>query len=241
MVDTVPINRSRRRVIVVAGLVITLFFVAGAGLWLWSLLARRTAEAPLAAGAQPSRIELDAGAGDVTVTRAEDNRVSVQRTLTWSSSRPELIETTEGDTLRLGAHCSGPSLVNRCYVTYHLRVPDSVAVNVRTGSGNVVVRDVKGQLKIASSSGDVRLGGLTGDADVTGGSGDVSIAYAAVPHLVRARTSSGDLRVVVPAGSYEIRAGGDDTTVDIPSTAGAPNVINVESRSGTVRVSRSGS
>jgi hypothetical protein len=238
MTETTTLTRPRRRIVVVAGLLLAAFAIIGVGLWLWSMLANRTETVQSVAPAQTTRIQIDAGSGDVTVIASDDGTVSVQRRLTWSTARPELTETQDGAVLALGARCSGPSLLNRCYVSYSVRVPATVAIDVRTTSGDVVVRDVRAGLKVRTDSGDVTAGALVGAADVTGGSGDVRIDFAAAPPSVSASTSSGDLRIGVPAGTpYELKISGEEPSLGFASTTGAPNVIRARSGNGVITVS----
>jgi DUF4097 and DUF4098 domain-containing protein YvlB len=238
MVQSPTLTGPRRRIVVVAGLLLAVFTIIGVGSWLFSVLASRTDTVRTSASAQTTRIRIDAGSGDVTVTASDDGTVSVQRRATYSMGRPELTEKLDGGTLALGARCSGPSLINRCYVSYSLRVPATVAVDVTTTSGDVVVRDVKAGLVVTTDSGDVTAGALAGDAQVKGGSGDVRLDFAAAPKAVSASTGSGDLRIGVPDGTpYEVKVTGEDQQLAVPSTAGAPHVIQARSSNGVIAVS----
>jgi hypothetical protein len=238
MVQSPTLTRPRRRIVVVAGLLLAVFTIIGVGLWLFSVLAGRTETVQSAAPAQTTRIRIDAGSGDVTVTASDDGTVSVQRRLTYSMGRPELTETQDGATLAFGARCSGPSLINRCYVSYSLRVPATVAVDVTTTSGDVVVRDARAGLTVTTDSGDVTAAAVVGDAQIKGGSGDVRLDFAAAPKAVSASTTSGDLRIGVPNGTpYELKVVGEDSQLGVSSTAGAPNVITARSSNGVIAVS----
>jgi DUF4097 and DUF4098 domain-containing protein YvlB len=204
----------------------------------------------------PGRIRVDSQSGDVDITRSDGNQVSIERRLEWSTSRPEITERRDGDTLVLASRCGGFSILffNRCTVSYTIRVPASVevdvetgsgdvgvrdttgAVTVDTGSGNVSVRGATGRLDVRTGSGDVSASGLGGDAVLRTGSGSVTATWAAVPRSVDARTGSGDVTLTVPPGQYDVRGADGDADISVDSTAGAPNTIEVDTGSGDIRV-----
>lgn len=204
----------------------------------------------------PGRILVDSRAGDVDIAPSTDNRVSIERRLEWSTSRPEVTERRDGDTLVLSSKCGGFSILffNRCTVSYTIRVPASVEVDIDSGSGDVRVRDLTGGVTVRTGSGDVTVGnaggrldvrtgagsiratGLGGDAAMRTGSGSLTATWTTVPRSVDARTGSGDLTVTVPPGQYEVRGADGDADIAVTSTAGAPNVIEVEAGSGDIRV-----
>jgi DUF4097 and DUF4098 domain-containing protein YvlB len=95
-----------------------------------------------------------------------------------------------------------------------LRVPAGSAVDVRTQSGDIRVRDLGGQAFVRSLSGDIVVSGVVG-ADVRTVSGDTSVEGTG---SMRVKTVSGDLEV------RELRAGPP-----------APTSIELESTSGDVR------
>lgn len=171
-------------------------------------------------------IELDKG--DVIVVPGEEpGLVSVTRRIAWSYRRPEITERWDGQKLRISSDCGFWSLAGpRCGVTYTLQVPEHVAVQARTSTGDITVSDIQGALQLTTSSGDIRVTGAgnelrlhstTGDivasaiispiVDASTGAGDIRLTLANAPQSISARTSTGDILIVVPPGpSYKVEA-----------------------------------
>lgn len=204
----------------------------------------------------PQKLRVESRSGEVEVTGSGDSQVSIERRLEWSTTRPEVTEKREGGTLVLSSQCGGLRIgfFSRCNVSYKLRVPASVELEIDSGSGKVTVRDTSGTIKVRSKSGAVSVRNATGRLDIgtnsgaisasgLGGeavlrttSGELNASWASVPRSVDARTRSGDLTLTVPQGQYEVRGADSDADISVPSTAGAPNVIQVGARSGDIRV-----
>lgn len=250
-VNTVGSRRGPARPAILAALVL---LVVGGAFVLWATVVDRS-ETSTSTVAAPQRLRIDSVGGDVTVTRSDGDRVSLERRLAWSVSRPKLTERTSGGTLELGAECAGPRVFfNRCRVSYTVRVPASVALEIHSGSGRVEVRDTTGDLTVRTNSGDVEVSGVSGavnvetgsgrlaatglggDAVLRTGSGELTARWTTAPRSVKARTRSGDLTLAVPRDQYEVRGDTGDADIDVPSTAGAPRVIEVSAGSGDIRV-----
>jgi hypothetical protein len=204
----------------------------------------------------PQRVRVESNSGAVEVTGTGDSAVSIERRLEWSTSRPEVTERRDGGTLVLSSKCGGLRIgfFSRCDVSYKLRVPASVEIEIDSGSGKVTVHDTSGAIKVRSksgavsvrnatgrldvdtNSGEISASGLGGDAVLRTNSGELNASWASVPGSVEARTRSGDLTLTVPPGRYEVRDAGGDGDISVASTAGAPNVIQVDARSGDIRV-----
>ncbi|WP_310528827.1 DUF4097 family beta strand repeat-containing protein [Nocardioides sp.] len=71
---------------------------------------------------------------------------------------------------------------------------------VSTGSGDVWIESVGGQLAIKTGSGDVQVGEANDDLSLSTGSGDLSVDVAHKGKFVL-KGASGDVRIGVPAGT----------------------------------------
>ena len=78
-----------------------------------------------------------------------------------------------------------------------------VALEADTSSGDVTLEAGVERATVDTSSGDIRLEGLAGDLAVGASSGDVSASWERVPPAasIRVRSSSGDVRLRIPAGT----------------------------------------
>lgn len=170
-------------------------------------------------------------------------QVRVVRDLEWSTFRPEVRETWEGDTLRIKMDCP-IEIVQPCHASYRLGVPEQIPVSVNSGGGYVAVRERTGKIDVDLSGGGVRLDDTSGDVNVTSVAGDVWIvgsrsksvvvkadagdtylAFTAPPTNVEARTTAGNLNIQVPRGA--------DYLVDAENVAGSREV-SVEQTAGAL-------
>jgi hypothetical protein len=78
-----------------------------------------------------------------------------------------------------------------------------VALEADTSSGDVTLETGAERATVDTSSGDIRLERLAGDLAVGASSGDVSASWERIPPAasVRVRSSSGDVRLRIPAGT----------------------------------------
>ncbi|HEY3054767.1 MAG TPA: hypothetical protein VGK31_02420 [Thermoanaerobaculia bacterium] len=109
---------------------------------------------------------------------------------------------------------------------FEVTVPESIALDVRDGSGELVIENV-GDLKVDDGSGELTIRGVHGNASVTDGSGALTVADV-----------SGDLRIHDGSGAIEIERIGGNVVIDDGS--GGISVRNVQ-RSVTIEDDGSGS
>ena len=120
---------------------------------------------------------------------------------------------------------------NNISIDYQITAPRSVALNLRSGSGDVEVDNLGRYLKAESGSGSIRAHGLGGPAELRTGSGDIELQEAG-SGSVQAATASGSIRVqglngglVARTGSGDIEAGGQLT-----------GAANLQTGSGSIRL-----
>lgn len=152
-------------------------------------------------------------------------------------------------------------------VSYEITVPADTSLRSRTGSGNVTVdglhgngdaesgsgdlrlTDVIGDLRLQTGSGNVRASGISGAIHGGSGSGDIeieetgkgdvdlhagsgNIEVRGVNGGLRAETGSGDITVEgTQTASWEIRAGSGNVKVRLPQNAAFDADINTSSGS----------
>ena len=116
----------------------------------------------------------------------------------------------------------------------------SGAVKLRTRSGNIVVQDLKGAAHLVATSGNIQGMGLGSGALIAEAtSGDIELTLAR-PGPVTAKATSGNVALMVPDGSYQVRASATsgEQMVDIPHDPAAKHLLDVRATSGDVRISR---
>ena len=138
--------------------------------------------------------------------------------------------TQSGNAIHVG-EINDRSLLNNISIDYEITVPASVALNLRTGSGDVEVDNVGRYLSGSSGSGAVRAHGLRGPAVLDTGSGDIELEEEGAGD-VKAKTGSGAIRVHGLNGAFNARTGSGDIEADGNLTGPA----NLTSGSGAVRL-----
>ena len=123
-------------------------------------------------------ISFGVSSNDVEVVGgAPAGTIEVTRRFEWGlgGTKPKLNETwDDGGVAISGASCQGVSW--RCGVDYIVRVPDNVAVELRGGSGDVVLGGSLGTIDVEVGSGDIEADGLSSaDVRLQTGSGDVDL------------------------------------------------------------------
>jgi hypothetical protein len=138
--------------------------------------------------------------------------------------------TQSGNTIHVG-ETSDRSLFNNVSIDYEITAPASVALNLRSGSGDLEVDNLGRYLMAASGSGNVRAHGLSGPAEMQTGSGDIELEENGAGD-VKAKTGSGSIRVHGFTGTFNARTGSGDIEADGHLTGAA----SLASGSGSVRM-----
>jgi DUF4097 and DUF4098 domain-containing protein YvlB len=86
-------------------------------------------------------------------------------------------------------------------------------VTARTGSGNVQLRQIKGDVHANTGSGDVTMDGVAGNVNADTGSGNIKIGMAAAGSL-RLGTGSGDVIASGVKGGFRAHTGSGNITAD---------------------------
>ena len=123
------------------------------------------------------------------------------------------------------------SLYNNISIDYEVTVPSSVALNLRSGSGDLEVDNVGRFLAASSGSGSVRAHQLHGPANLHSGSGDIELEQTAAGD-VKAQTGSGSIRVHGISGAFDARTGSGDIEAD----GHIAGMSTLRSGSGSVRL-----
>ena len=85
-------------------------------------------------------------------------------------------------------------------------------LRIRSGSGDVHVRSVAGDLDAQTGSGDVRVDALGGAGSVQSGSGDITLGDCG--RAVRVKTGSGDVTVGTAPDDLEVNTASGDIRID---------------------------
>ncbi|MFE0461226.1 DUF4097 family beta strand repeat-containing protein [Kitasatospora sp. NPDC058965] len=186
---------------------------------------------------QPVRtVVIEGRVGDVQVT-GTGTAVRVTERQSYRSTAPQADHRVAADgTLTLGYRCPDGD----CGIGYRVEVPAGTAVRIRNGSGAVRLDGLTAAVSAETGTGSITAVHLgAGGATLHTGTGDVTAEFAAAPGSVAADSSTGDVRVTVPAGdAYQVRAAADTGTakVTVPQSPGAARAIEATSSTGDVTV-----
>ncbi|WP_432871270.1 DUF4097 family beta strand repeat-containing protein [Microbispora rosea] len=173
------------------------------------------------------------GSGDVVVNESDRSGVHVTETLHWRGDKPANGHSVDGDTLTLAYKC------DNCSVDYEVEVPRGLTMKIDSGSGDITLRDLTGQVNASTGSGDVDARGLAAtQVNTRTGSGDITLRFSAVPADVQAVTGSGDSRLWLPNGAYDVNAstGTGNRKIEVLDDDSAPHLITVRTGSGDAEV-----
>jgi DUF4097 and DUF4098 domain-containing protein YvlB len=182
------------------------------------------------------------GSGHIKVTAGSDSQIHIKAHVHagWNASpttdgritkivqNPPIKQ--EGNTVRVG-DTTDRELYNNISIDYEITAPASVALNLRSGSGDVEVEHLGRFLSATSGSGSVRAHGIHGPANLQTGSGDIELQEEA-PGEVKAQTGSGSIRVNGLNGPLTARTGSGDIEANGHLTGAA----RLSSGSGSVRL-----
>ncbi|WP_043640625.1 DUF4097 family beta strand repeat-containing protein [Nonomuraea candida] len=186
-----------------------------------------------------TKLQLKSGAGEAVITETGGSSVRVVETLHWrGGDKPQPEHKVEGEVLFLSYDC--PDNWGSCSVNYKIEVPKGLALDLDTGSGNLTLRSLTGDVQVSVGSGDVDAAGLAGrKLTATAGSGNIELDYTAAPAVATLETGSGDITLKVPDGPYAVKTevGTGDVVVKVKKDDSAPNRISLTAGSGDITVS----
>lgn len=199
-------------------------------------------------------VRLDTGSGSVTLRgRKNLDEISVHREITYHGDKPGG-STHRVDEGRLTLEGCGDD----CKVDYTVEVPAGVAVDgetskgdislsdvgpvdLKTGSGDVTLEGIAGEVKARTSNGNINGKGLQGsriDAETSNGEIDLTPGKA---QDIRAKTSNGELTLNLPDSSYRIlvNTGNGDKDIGIRNNPNGDHRIELTSGNGDISVNPS--
>jgi Putative adhesin len=189
-----------------------------------------------------SGVELDLGAAPVEIAGGAGGAVEVRRTEDFAFAQPpEETRSVEGGVLKIESRCP-ETVLGTCRASYRIAIPDNVQVNIRTSTGRVQVAGLNGSARISTGSGGIAVGGFCGFTVIaTSVSGDVSAGADCSPDRVELRSTSGNVRAVVPPGRYRVDVHSDAGTERVRGLTVADDASNaVQALSGTGNVTVQG-
>lgn len=196
-------------------------------------------------------VRLDTGTGSVTLRGREGlDEITVHREITYHGDKPDG-RTYRVDEGRLTLQGCGDD----CKVDYTVEVPARLTVegetskgdvnlsevgpvDLRTGSGDVTLEGVAGEVKARTSNGNIDGKDLRGsriDAETSNGEIDLTPGKALD---IRAKTTNGGLTLNLPDSSYRIsvKTGNGDKDIGVRNDPSGDHRIELTTGNGDVSV-----
>jgi putative adhesin len=186
-------------------------------------------------------VALDLGDADVVVAGGGDRAdVTVQRTDRSTFGHAATVRRSVHDgVFRIRSRCPETAL-HSCSVRYRIVVPDNVPVAVLTTTGTVRFSGYRGSGSVRTRAGDIRLEGFCGfSLRARSDTGDIEADAACPPQQLALRSTSGDVRAVVPDGRYQVDADSSSGTAVVRRVRvvqDGPFSVDASSSSGDVTV-----
>ncbi len=198
-------------------------------------------ERTLSVSAQPD-LYLSTGSGNVTIHAGDGSQIhivgrvhagwaafnDIQQRIDRIIANPPI--TQNANEVHVG-EATSHSLFDNITIDYDVAVPTDTALNLHTGSGDIVVENVGRFLTASSGSGNVSAHGIHGPADLGSGSGDLVLEDTGTGDI-KAKTGSGNIKISGLNGSLTTRSGSGDTQVSGRLTGPA----NLSSGSGNIKL-----
>ena len=177
-------------------------------------------------------LEIQAGAGDILVQAAGAPQVTVRVTKP-DPVKCEIIMEQKGSTLRLEARNKTRSLLGSgCEAGFQVQAPKELVLDAAAGSGNIRVTQRNAALALRTGSGDIQLSGVVGDLQARLGSG--GLKGEARSRRADVRCGSGSVDLTGLLGSADVKTGSGDVVL---KWAEAPQAGAVDAKLGSGDIS----
>jgi DUF4097 and DUF4098 domain-containing protein YvlB len=166
------------------------------------------------------RFELATGSGDIEIVAGPEGQVHIlgdfrvqtflfggtQRRVEDLRANPPIEQ--HGNIINVGRDTQR---LRNITINYRITVPHETLLRARAGSGNIIVRGVKGPVKLGTGSGNITAEKIGDEAEVSTGSGDIRVTDVAGPLV--ATTGSGDMQLDNVRGAIRTRTGSGNITI----------------------------
>ncbi|HYP43576.1 MAG TPA: hypothetical protein VEQ66_00070 [Propionibacteriaceae bacterium] len=185
----------------------------------------------LVIGARAASVDIVVGDGPVTVT--EEYR--------YSRGKPRTAHQVEGQRLRLTESGCGDDDA-RCDVTYTIRMPEAMSVDIAAEAGAVKLDGLAGNLRVTTEAAAVEGRGLTSDqVIIQTEAGAATLEFVEAPTLVRTTTALGGINLRLPgstAYAVDVRSQVGASAVDVDRDPTSAHQIEVHTEVGGVKIER---
>jgi DUF4097 and DUF4098 domain-containing protein YvlB len=185
-------------------------------------------------------LKIDNPVGNTQIEGTDTNTISVTEQLHYTGNPPQTSYPITGGQLTLSYTCPGVFDVNSCSVTYVVKVPRQLAIQIDDNVGSTTLAGLAGQLTLTSSAGNIDATGLTSTmVTAHANAGTITLGFAAPPTTVDAQAQVGSITIRLPAGTaYAVDTGSQVGTaeVTVQRDPASPHRITAHSQVGSVSI-----
>lgn len=186
-------------------------------------------------------LKIDNPVGSTQIEGTDATTVSVTEQLSYTGNPPQTSHPISGGQLTLSYTCPGGVLdVKVCAVTYVVKVPRRIAVQIDDEVGVTTLTGLAGRLTLTASTGNIDATGLTsGEVTARASAGSITLRFTAPPTTVDAQAEVGSVTVRLPAGTaYAVDAGSEvgSAEVTVQRDPGSAHRVAAHSEVGSVTV-----
>lgn len=207
----------------------------------------------------PAALDLEAVAGNVTLTGGSEDEVQVIARLSlWGADEEDARQqldvqmTQEGNRITIRVVRPQRAYVGFAFTRgsradFEIRVPSETSLQLGSSSGDLALSDVTGSMKLQTVSGNIRVEEVNGAMSVESSSGDVTLVGLADAGDMLVKTVSGDaelrdvtsdsLTAQTSSGNFTLTGLRDAGDVEVKTVSGDVKLRDVEGDSLTVHTS----
>lgn len=190
-------------------------------------------------------IEMSISSGDVLFEKSGNNRVTVEMISTFEAYDPTIEK--KGGVLRIDEEKMRNVRNWSGSVTWTFKIPNDLAIDHNTGSGDISISGLQLKIRMNSGSGNFRITESGGEMRINTGSGDIRVSKAA--GRLDFNCGSGDIdisdvnaEVAANVGSGDIEASGltlsgkstfNSGSGDVEVTLAQPLAYDISANSGS--------
>lgn len=210
-----------------------LLVVTGAALAFWSFADRESTDKH-EVSQKISTVDLDSPNADITIKVDDVEKTTIEEKRTyWLVKHGDAYE-VDDETLRLDGDCGWQCRADFVITVPRgtkvtgdngsgdLSITGVSGVDAKARSGDIEMRDVSGDVRLDLTSGDVTIDRMTGKLDIKATSGDIEATHLK-GGAVAVETTSGDLTVELDEAN-DVMATGTSSDVRVVAPAGSYNV-----------------
>lgn len=204
------------------------------------LASRRSRTVTYSVSGALARVDLRLSSGQAVIVGTTSGTLQVRRVDDYAFGRAARERRYVANGVLYIASACPKIVVGSCAATYELEVPQSVALDVQTGAGDVRMTGFDGDAAIATRSGSVDVEAYCGlHLSARSDAGNLHVATACAPQRLDLVTGSGDATALVPPGRYQVAASsgsGSERVSGLVRDERALFTIDAHSSTGSVAV-----